>query len=631
MERQLGRRKMQAAGRKSRLAQGEWNNRISDCKTDLLVLCLLIGFAFFINRDMEIKGLYMDDLYQWFCYDDEPFWSSVVTMGGTRFRVLYNLVSRIQMELFGFHVNWYVPFNILLNSGLAFYLYRISRRFSGSLWVGIMSAVIFLASRMSYYQIGQILGLMETMALWLAIAVLHQLFEYLNEQKGRDHLRIYGATLLYVAVCFVHERYMVLFPLFFIVCLFKKERNWKLWAAPAAGFGFVQLMRLISIGTISPAGTGGTDVVETMSVKSVLGFVVSQLGYLFGINAGPEHLNGQHFSEAPTKILALIAAADAMLLILVVSFFIKVVRSKENRVRYLQTAFLFVAFIGACIICSSVTIRVEMRWVYVSYGAALWFVSWMYGVLTDTKSKGRASSRRRVPVYLGVFACYVVLMLPVENYYRGLFPNLYYWADQERYNSLAEETYGHYGDAIFGKTIYVVGNQFEMDDFTKENFFEVFDPLSRDNCVNVVHIQDVREIGLVTDNMLIVQEDVKNNRFQDVTHVIKRFKWRPIYGVYEDGWVDELAELQVMAGSTGQIHLNFNYPRDLVENQKLNIYVDGELKECLEFDVNSKSCVIEAEPYDVVHLKFESNFYVPNALEKRGETCLAVLMSMTAD
>ena len=55
--------------------------------------------------------------------------------------------------------------------------------------------------------------------------------------------------------------------------------------------------------------------------------------------------------------------------------------------------------------------------------------------------------------YLSLFTLYVLFMLPVEHYYRGLFPNLYYWADQEHYNALAEETYGQYGVGIFGKTI----------------------------------------------------------------------------------------------------------------------------------------------------------------------------------
>ena len=31
-------------------------------KDDLLVFALLLGFGFFINRGVELKGLYMDDL-----------------------------------------------------------------------------------------------------------------------------------------------------------------------------------------------------------------------------------------------------------------------------------------------------------------------------------------------------------------------------------------------------------------------------------------------------------------------------------------------------------------------------------------------------------------------------------------
>lgn len=131
----------------------------------------------------------------------------------------------------------------------------------------------------------------------------------------------------------------------------------------------------------------GTDVVDTMSPASVLHFVLSQIAYLFGINAGPEHLNGQNFREAPMGIMILIGVADFMLLLLVLAFLLKLIQLRKNCVRYLQTAFLFVAFIGACIVCSSVTIRVEMRWVYVSYGAALLFLSWMYGVLIDGEAR----------------------------------------------------------------------------------------------------------------------------------------------------------------------------------------------------------------------------------------------------
>ena len=623
--------KMEFSGKqKAEAMQYQWTKRADVWKTEALVLILLTAFAFVINRHMEIKGLYMDDLYQWFCFNDNPFFTAVFTSGGTRFRALYNLVAWTEMKLFGTHVNWYVPFNIVLNSCLAYNLYRMAKRFSHSAYVGILCAVMFLMSRMSYYQIGQALGLMETMAMWMALGILYFLLEYLgDEDETSANRRLYLAAVLYFCVCLVHERYMVLLPLFYFSLLFKLSKNWKLWAAPTVGFALIQLLRFIFIGTISPPGTGGTDVVDTMSVSSVLHCVLSQIAYIFGINAGPEHLNGQNFREAPLGVTILIALADLMIAVLVLAFVIRVLHKGKKMVPYLQKTFLFVAFIGACIVCSSVTIRVEMRWVYVSLAAALLFLSWMYGSLTEQMAK-RGRWVQALP-YLSLFTLYVLFMLPVEHYYRGLFPNLYYWADQEHYNALAEETYGQYGVGIFGKTIYIVGDKFEMDDFTQAEFFRVFDRLNREDCVKVVHIRDLRDIGLITDDMLVIQEDPENNRFQDITHAASLFKCRPIYGFYDDGWLDERASVQVMAGSTGEIHLSFNYPRDLTDDQWLTVYVDGEPTEYINFTEQNAECAIQVDPYQPVTLRFESNFYVPNALEKRGVTRLAVLLKMTAD
>lgn len=615
--------------KQDRVMQQAWMQRGTGWKNDILVAFLLMGFAFFVNRHMKLSGLYMDDLYQWWCYGEQSFREAVFTIGGSRFRFLYNLAVWVQMALFGPHVNWYVPFNILINTGIAFTMYRIGHQFSRSTFVGILVGILYLVSRMSYYQIGQVLGLMESMALWMAIMILYLLFGYLNRHDGREYRRIYLASLLYVAVCFVHERYMVLFPLFFIVLIFKKSRDWKLWTAPTLGFVLVQVVRFLTIGTIAPAGTGGTEVTETLSVGSIIHFAFSQIAYIFGINAGPEHLNGQNFREAPLWVMLLIAVADLMLLILVIAFLMKMVSFKGKCISYLMTAFLFVAFIGACIACSSVTIRVEMRWVYVSYSAALLFMAWMYGVLTDGMAD-KGLWMQAVP-FLGMLTVYAVLTLPVESYYRSLYPNLYYWPEQERYNSLAEETYGNYGDGIFGKTIYIVGNKFKMSKFTEETFFKVFDRQKREDCVAVKHIMDVREIGLVNDNMLVIQEDPEHNRFQDVTHVVKTFKCRPIYGYYDDNWLDERAEIQVMAGSTGEIHLTLNYPRDLSEDQWTTIYVNGEAQTYLEFKENTETTTIKVAPFEPVTLRFESNFYVPNALEKRGATKLALLLGITAD
>ena len=56
-----------------------------------------------------------------------------------------------------------------------------------------------------------------------------------------------------------------------------------------------------------------------------------------------------------------------------------------------------------CIGSSSVTIRVEMRWVYVVYAAALLFLAYMSSIMG----------------YAGILVLgYVALLFPVETFYR---------------------------------------------------------------------------------------------------------------------------------------------------------------------------------------------------------------------
>lgn len=596
---------------------------------DIIVALVLVLFAFWINRGMEIRGLYMDDLYLWSCYGEQSFFEYVFPMGSTRFRFLYYLAAWLQLAVVGSHVTWFVPINILLNAGIAYTLYRMAKKFSRSTYIGALVGIAFLASRMAYYQIGQVYGLMETMALWMAIGILYLLCGYLHEQDELNKRKFYIASVLYFGICFVHERYMVLLPLFYLVLIVRKPRSKRLWSMPAVVFALVQLIRFLTIGGLSPAGTGGTDVADTFSLNEAVKYAFSQVAYVFGINAGPEHLNGQNFREAPLLVLVLIAVADLMIIGMVVAFVIKMIQTRKTCQMHLWTSLLFICFIGACIACSSVTIRVEMRWVYVSYAAALLYLSWLYGVLTEGMVE-HGKWTLAVP-YLVMITIYVALMLPVELFYRSLYPNLYYWPNQSRYNSLAEVTYETYGEEIFGKKIYIVGNAFEMSDFTANTFFKVFDKARKAEGTTVEHIEDIRDIGLVDSNTLVLQEDPAHNRFLDITQAVRDFKCRVAYGYYDDNWMDERAEMQVMAGSTGLIEMKFYYPRELTKDQWITISVNGEPEIYLEMTRDQMDTSLQRKAYEVVDLKFETNFYVPEAQEQRGEKKLAVLMEMKAE
>ncbi len=596
---------------------------------DLLPIVLLFAFAFFINRGIEIKGLYMDDLYLWSCYGEQSFLTFVFPLGSTRFRWLYNLAAWLELAFTGPHIEWIVPINIVLNALVAVTLFKMAEHFSRSVYMGFVCGIAFLASRMAYYQIAQTYGLMETLAMWLALGILYLLIRFVEEpRENRPYL--YVALGMYFAVCFVHERYMVLIALFILVLIFVKCRRAKPWAVTAGVFISVQLIRLIAIGTLLPAGTGRTQVAETFNIADCVRYAISQVAYIFGLNVGPGYLNGQNFREAPVWIFLLIAVADLMLLGMGAAFVFRLIRDRKNLSAQLKTVAIFALFIACCIACSSVTIRLEMRWVYVSYAAALLCLSWMYGVLTKNMDIKSGEKLYALP-YLVMITAYIVLMLPVEVYYRGMYPNLYFWSDQAAYNSLAEVTYGTYGDELFGKKVYIIGDSYDMSDFTEETFFRTFDRKREAAGTTVTHIDDIRDIGLITDDMIILQEDPAHDRFIDITLPARTFKCRLMYGAYDDGWIDENARIQVMAGSTGVIDMSFYYPGDITGEEWITVYMDDNVAGYLQLTGPQTFTSYEAEPFETVTFTFKTNFYVHNAQEQRGDDRLAAVLTITAD
>ena len=226
---------------------------------------------------------------------------------------------------------------------------------------------------------------------------------------------------------------------------------------------------------------------------------------------------------------------------------------------------------------------------------------------------------------------YLALMFPVECFYRQQYPKLYFWPNQLRYNSLAEETYEKYGDEIFGKTIYIVGNSYEMSDFTARTFFKVFDKERKAEGTTVQFVDSILEIGQVTDQMLILTEDPAHNGFQDITETVRSLKCQRIEGYYSDGWMDETARIRIMTGKEGVIHLKFMFPGILTGGETTEIYIDGNLAAQIPVTESVYYQDIKAEPYQIIELEFCHNFYMQDAKEQRGTDRLAVLMEIRAD
>lgn len=636
---------------------------------DVIAVTLLFGFCVWVNRGIAMKGLSGDDLYLWASFKEKSFFRFVFPLGGPRFRCLYYLAAWLEMALLGPRVEWLIPVNMVLNGLLAAFLYVLGAKLSGRKVFGFFGGIFFLMSRMAFYQIGQMTGLVETMAFFLAIGLFYCLYVYFHEKQEKIWY-FHGACLLYFALCFVHERFMCLVLLLYLVLLLKKRFQLRKWFWPLRQLLLVMAIRFLTMGKASVAGIGSIFRGEGVPLNEVLRHGTEQAAYLLGMNPGPKHLNGLSWEEAPNLIHGLVFGADLLLAVLLAVFLFKLIREKEEKMQIFGECLLFLAFLALCILSCSFADQVEVPWVYVSYGGLLLFGLYLGGIVLPPKHCREGSQNTESgwnngwgqagaggdsaeanylsqhahqqmqkkddenwAVFAGFcgFSLYLILMLPVELFFRSHYSNLYFWQDLKKYNSLAEETYGKYGEDIFGKTIYVIGSQQDMPQEVGRYFFRVFAEKGEERKVELIFIDNIRDFGLVTNQMLVLREDREAKLFQDVTQFVKELKFSPEYGLYGDGWMDEECRFTILSGDTGKVQFQFLYPGQLYGEEQTEIYVDGELWQRIAVTANIYSAQIQAEPYQTLDVEIKSNFYVEDALEQRGEKRLTALLEIATE
>ena len=538
-----------------------------------VALVLLLLFGLFINRHLSIRALYGDDLYLWSFYGCEDFWSFTfpkVTKGN--FRPFYWALSYLEFRLIGPHVHWYARFNVLLNVAIAWVIYFFSRRLSRltrmpqgmriGQAVGLLTGMLYLQSHFAAYQIAQVLGLLESLALLLALLTLWGLFDYMEGRGTRAYLR---ACLCFFLVIFTHERFIALAPLFYLAVITQYLTERRL-CRRFARLRTVELLlpllilavffgtRMVVAGEAIPVGTAGTKVQDTFSLAQALGFAFSQVAYIFGVNAGHAIFCGVSFADSARWVQALIVLSWLCLFLMLVLY--GRVISKRGRItpRLIGENLLFICFIALCIGSSSITIRLETRWVYVSYTAALLYLSYMLGeiaksgvvkpeagraVRTRAATVQRASAasvsasgeraachgveRPRTAMVLAfslLFMAYGAVMTPVEHYDRQHYPNIFFFFDQDRVNSLADCTIHAVGAGEFlgKKQVYIYYNYYEMSEFYAEYFYKPFDPekTGQGTEIHFINRPDELPTDATVENSIVLMEH-GNRGYIDVT------------------------------------------------------------------------------------------------------------------
>ena len=586
----------------------------------LLAFLFLLGSAYWINRQIHIKALYMDDLYLFSFFREQNFFEFSFPIGqAVRFRPVYWAISYIEMALVGADPNRYLHFNIFLNSLLAFFLFFFSLKMTKKRILSLSLGLLFLSAHFAYYQIGQAIGILETLALGFALLTLYFLYRQIDCQERNFGKMLFFSHLFFFLLIFTHERYVALLPLFYIPLFFRgkqaevntavgvqniglkeaeeSENAKALDGAKAADYAkasesalsgiatvgkqyivveqgesestntgvstsaytnasastsasaytnvsesvnasarqqdksesqarkrpkllpfflpFVQAflffsIRSLAIGSFVPKGTGGTEVQDGFSLTKALSHAFSQAFYIFGIQAGPDYLAGIPWEEVGRKHRYVIYASIAVLAFSILLALVFAIRKGKLKKEFFGKNILFLCFIALCIGCSSITIRVEMRWVYVSFAASLLYFAYLLG-----------NTGMPIPTFFALL--FVCLRFPAEMKYRESFPRIYFWEDQDRMNSLAEQTIGKSGrDYVLGKQVYILENNYKMSKFYGDTFFQVFDPEMSGQGTKIHFIKDFRALPSEANfyNSLVLKEVPEERAYRDITQEV---------------------------------------------------------------------------------------------------------------
>lgn len=470
-------------------------DKIISLRLVLLFLFFVIANLvwFFEFRDGIISG---DDIGIPFSFGgNKTFWEMVFA-GAEKYRPVINFVWVLEYKLFGLNYLGYYLFNIILHSLTSTSLFFVMEKITKDKITSFVVVMVYQFSFLCYYNITQALGSMEELCLFFLVWIVYSMYLIYKEQKI-SYLCLLAIVSMFVV--FTHERFLVLMLTNALVVFFfyRKEYKKKIGALCIVEFPFLfnlLLKKLIFDNTIM-VGTGGTYI--DINIKSIFSYVLESVALVFGINIGPEYLNGYtwNYCENNQKVLSVLLAT--FFIVLIFFYLFKVIRMvKRERVEEIKKFVTAVFFVGCLMISYCVTIRVEMRWVYAPFLVFVMYIGYMLS---------KVCLKRGFKLTLLVIL--LVLSLQYNWNHKEHSQGVYFNASMNAANTIYDLTIGEYGNTISQYNLYVLKTNtilwamggeemLTLNQFMDEplNYFWI-------SSIDEVDLSDDRNIAITVDAM----------------------------------------------------------------------------------------------------------------------------------
>ncbi|MBR4314887.1 MAG: hypothetical protein IKP66_08265 [Lachnospiraceae bacterium] len=487
----------------------------------VIVFLFLLTLCFYINKDLVLKAFYMDDLFHWSWFRGlNIFEFAFKFYEASRYRPVFDAIQYIFYVIIGTNPMKLTIINKVYNSLIALFIYHFAKRLSKNHMLSILISSLYVVAHYAYYQISQGIGSLESTALLLALLVLFyclKLSGVIEENNNKNIKNIVALFILFFILVFTHERFLcTAAPIVIAIFTAKGEKVINKNKIIALFVFILEIslicyIRYLAIGKVMPAGTGGTYVEETFNIVECIKYCFIQVAFIFGINIGPDYLYGIDFVSLPDIMSKYLLIVSIALILVVILWYIVIRIMNRQEMKYVAADLLFLSFIAVCIGASSVTIRVELRFIYVSFTAAMLYLLYMCSFIV---SKLKLKKLRVLPILL--ITLVFVTRIPIELSYRKYFPKIHCIVDMIRVNSIYDNTIGKYGvdDIVNNKKIYVINKYYGLTNFYAESILKIYD--INDVGKPMIMVSDFSEIppeDIGNSNVIILYEDITNNNY----------------------------------------------------------------------------------------------------------------------
>ena len=457
----------------------------------LLVYLFSFLIISFFYRDVVIKALHLDDLHNLLLYIKDPKitnWIFPFIENRMHYRPVFYIFLFKYFEMLGTDISQVVNFNFHIYSFVVSVVYFVCRSIKINRFLSF-SAVIFLCIiNFNYYEIYQVIGFIEGFTMMFSLIILSLSIKNLNADKKYFIFYSSFISIIYLLMVFTHERY---FPIILIPILsgaLNKKINNKtkivFYITYIIEILFFFIIRFYHLGILVPRGTDSSNLIEKFDLGRSFLFIFHQIMYILGINLGPEYLCAVNINNADLDMIVLIILSALAVITTIVCYIIYSIKNKNN-IFYkidIRIDILFILYIFLCILQSSLTIRVELRFILSSFIGFFMYVSHMLMIVLREPIIPYYDMKKNLPrltyIMLICFILFLASRISTSIYYKKCNEKIFLVNEQKVINGFYDATVSKYGvDVIKKKNILITSDNYKT--FIDEEYTHFFDQFDR--------------------------------------------------------------------------------------------------------------------------------------------------------